>query len=137
MGGRYWFGGESHLRSQFGIQSHHTLLSIWAFRAITPSFSLGFQSCRFSLAFRATVSGRHLELSHCLLSIWRSEPSFSFGVQSHYRFSVLTFRAITIFSLAFRVVITFQFGVQSHHRLFSLAFRAIITSQFGGSNPMS
>ncbi|WKA02256.1 hypothetical protein VitviT2T_020468 [Vitis vinifera] len=102
------------------------------------------------------------QMSSSAASTW-TEPSsllslafsaiivLSFGIQSHHRFSVSAFRAITIFSLAFRAFITsqfwrlepssplsfgihshhyFQFGVQSLHHFSVLAFGAIIASQF-------
>ena len=90
---------------------------ISAFRAIIITSQFGVQSHHRS-------QFRRSEPSSSLLSFWRSESSslLSFGIQSHHCFSVLAFRAITIFSLAFRAVITSQFGVQSHHH-----------SRFGGS----
>ena len=105
-----------------------------------------FPSSIFHLAFRATISSQFGVHSH---------QHFPFGVQSHYFFSVLAFRAINIFHLAFRAIISSQIGVQSHqhfpfgiqsHYLFSvsefraismfhLAFRATISSQSRRSEP--
>ena len=92
--------------------------------------------------------------------VWLPELLFSrFDVQSHHHhFLVLTFRAITVFSVrrsepslifrstfrvassisTFRVVIASQFDVQSHHHHFLVsAFRAITVFSVRRSEPSS
>ena len=119
-----------------GIQSHHCVFSS-AVRAIID-FQIDIQSrilsfdvqsrCHFSvwrswsssLLFSFGIQSHHRFLdrhseSHPQFRRSESSSLLSFGVQSHNRFSVLAFRAITIFS----------FGVQSHHRFSVLAFIAI------------
>ena len=96
-----------------------------AFRASVPSllrrsessFS-AWRSWLFSLVWR----------SEPLFSVWRSKPLFRFGVQSHYSFSYLAFRA-TFSASAFRaILITYSVS----------AFRAIlITSQYRCLEPSS
>ena len=133
-----------------------SLFSVLAFRAITI-FSLAFRAFITSQFWRSEPSsllsfGIHshhyfqfgVQSLHHYFQFWRSEPSslLSFGVQSHHRFSVSAFRAITIFSLAFRVVITSQsafraidissLSVRSHHHSSVSTFRAITISRFDG-----
>ncbi|RVW45518.1 hypothetical protein CK203_091465 [Vitis vinifera] len=130
---------QGHILS-FGFQSHHHFLSL-TFRAAFPV-----------PAFRAIIIVSQFRRSEPLLLRLTFRVVFSFGVQSHYivrsdvqshcRFSVLAFRAITIFSfgvqshcrfsvLAFRAITIFSFGVQSHCRFSVLAFRAITIFSFG------
>ncbi|RVW48458.1 hypothetical protein CK203_088272 [Vitis vinifera] len=133
---RFWRSEPSSLLS-FGVQSHHyfkfwrsepSLFSVLAFRAIIASQFWRSEPSLFSvLAFRAIIASQ----------FWRSEPSlflvlafraiiafqfgvqshhraitiFSFGDQSHHRFSVLAFRAITIFKPSSLLA----FGIHSHH----------------------
>nr|CAN80951.1 hypothetical protein VITISV_016702 [Vitis vinifera] len=113
------FGIQSHQHSLLGVQTHHRF-SASAFRAITI-FSFGVQSHHRS---QFDVQ------SHHHLQFWRSEPSSS---------SVPAFRAISIFSPAFRA--TFQalrafFGTPNYHIFIpfsarshdlSLAFRVTLS----------
>ena len=94
------FGIQSHQHSRLSVQSHHRF-SASAFRAITI-FSFGVQSHHRS---QFDVQ------SHHHLQFRRSELSLS---------SVLAFRAISIFSLAFRAIfqalrafVHLQFSIQS------------------------
>ncbi|RVW57543.1 hypothetical protein CK203_093098 [Vitis vinifera] len=134
----------------FGVQSHHRF-SVLAFKAIITSQS-AFRAIDIS-SLGVWSHHHHSSIAIIAFQFWRSEPSlflflafraiiafqfwrskppssiFSFGVQSHHRFSVLAFRAIiepsSLFSLAFRAIIAFQFW-RSEPSLFSvLAFRAI------------
>ncbi|KAL6323644.1 hypothetical protein AAG906_002111 [Vitis piasezkii] len=88
---------------QFGIQSHHVAPSV---RHSESHLQFGIQSHIFSLTFRAMF------LVWCLESHFEfgSPHLLSLGVQSHHLFSVLAFRATTIFSVwAFSTTISSQF----------------------------
>ena len=132
---------------QFGVQSHGFSSS---FRVIMSHFQFSVQSHIFNLAFRAVVRFQFsLQSHHVTSSVWHSKPLFvsSFGIQSHHRFLVTTFRVI-IFSLTLRDVSS-QFWRSElpspvwrseppppfslAFRAISLvwAFRAIITLSFG------
>ena len=150
-----------------GVQSHYIIHSgvlepcfhfCMAFRAIIH-FRFGFQSHRISFvsAFRAVFSFLHGGQSHCPFSVlaframfrshWHSEPLSPLSLTFRVIFSISAFRAITISSLMFRVIIITsqyqrseshsRFWRLEHHRIFVgiqshrfpvLAFRAIITS---------
>ena len=84
------------------------------------------------------------------IPVWCSEPTltfsvsafrafniFSYGVQSHHRFSVLAFRAIITFqSQRSEPLFLLSLGVQSLHHFSVSAFKVIIISQLWRSEPL-
>ena len=117
----------------------------------------GISSIHFLLAslvsaFRAIIVSQFLrsEPSSFLVQAFRVVIILSFGIQSHYCFSVSTFRAIIASQFrrsnpsplpsssvqrhhhfpvpAFRAIIIPSFGIQNHHRFRVSAFRATILS---------
>ncbi|KAL6338312.1 hypothetical protein AAG906_018657 [Vitis piasezkii] len=112
--------------------SEQSLFSASALRAIIASQLRHSEPSTFSvrrsepLSFSTIIAYR----------FWHSEPSslLNFGVQRHHHFSTSAFRAIIIFSSAFRAIIILDFGVQSHHcfSVLTSAFR-VIMSFFGSA----
>ena len=109
----------------FGVQSRITIC--FYFWCLEPLFV-------FHLAFSTIVRLSFGVQSHYSFSVWRSEPLFHSGVQS--RTFSLAFRAIIrflfwrleplhCFILAFRVIVRFPLGVQSHCFFSVSVFRAI------------
>ena len=117
--------------------------SVW--HSDPPSlFQFGVQNCISNLVSRVTILSQLWRSEPSSSSVWSLESHLQLGIQSHYLFSIMAFRAFIFFSLvfrdaslvwAFRATIFFQFGVQN--RISSLAFRVTIPSQLWCSRPSS
>ncbi|RVW21924.1 Retrovirus-related Pol polyprotein from transposon 17.6 [Vitis vinifera] len=123
-----------HHLSSFGIQSHYPFptwrleppcLLVYDVQSRLSQHDI--PDYQFSWACRAFVSDWH---SSMILLVWRSKPSFHFGVQRHRCF-ILAFKAVDHFS-----VLALRATVHSRFMTFGV-IRATIVSQFRRSESSS
>ena len=154
---QFWRSEPSFIVSR--SEPHYSL----AFKVVVHSleirsvvYNLAFKAVIYSQTFKPTMSPL-FRVQSCIHSlafkvastVWCSEPCLQFGIQSHHPSQFGSLEPPSLYSSAFRVIISyqlwhselsfvvrrsdppylFQFAVQN--RISSLAFRAIILSRSG------
>ena len=96
--------------------------SVW--HSDPPSlFQFGVQNCISNLVSRVTILSQLWRSEPSSSSVWRLESHLQLGIQSHYLFSIMAFRAFIFFNLVFRDASSVWRSEPLS--FFSLAFRTV------------